>query len=313
MPEGRRPQHFTGEAMKSDLIRYNEARNHYRDIDSKWPSASFGATTKCKPVYPAPARRGRNLCRRSQERVTSVFGLTTRDKCRWLCSALFAVVLLLSGSDRAFAYSPSRAFVAQCERELPPTRVEVQAVPTPIRYDFTKSAAVLTAQRSAGSGRTTTGLTVARWSTKLSASDSALVDRSGHGCIRPVVRIQLRLDEHSVYVAREFPRGTCSHNDTLEHEHEHVRINERQLLELAKSLQRDLRGHLGNRVFYGHVPALRANLKKSLRDDWLKRAQWRLEQGRDEHERFDREQQHGSARACPQERARLLRAVWTTR
>jgi len=212
----------------------------------------------------------------------------------------------------AFGVSPT--LVAKCKRDLEPTRIEVVAVLAPVQCDFTRSAAELTSVRPAGGkGRITTGLTVSRRSTRLTASVSALTDKNGQGCMRPRVRVELLLREHIVYVAREFPRGTCAHRDTLEHEHVHVRINEQQLQDVAASLQRDLRGYLGNRIFYGQVATLRANLAKSLQQDWLKRAEWRLEQGQAEHERFDREQLNESARACPHERARFLRAARVNR
>lgn len=224
---------------------------------------------------------------------------------------LAAAMLVMAFASPAFGVSPLLS--AKCERELEPTRIEAVAVLAPVQYDFTKTAAELTSVRRVGKGRITTGLTVSRRSTRLTAAVSSLASSNGQGCMRPQIRVELLLAEHTVYVAREFPRGTCSHRDTLQHEHVHVRINEQQLQEVAKSLQRDLRGYLGNRIFYGEVTTLRANLAKSLEHDWLERAEWRLEQGQADHERFDREQLNESTRACSQERARFLRAAGVNR
>jgi hypothetical protein len=202
------------------------------------------------------------------------------------------------------------ALVRQCERELAPARIEVRVDPVPIQYDFTRSLAELgRAVPPSRAGYVTTGLTVRQLQTQARWGDSAFALPDGTGCLRPDVSVTLAFVRHTVYVAREFPPGSCAHRDTLEHERTHVQLNERQAAEAARVLRERLRAFFGQRIFYGDLATLRVQLGQALQSDWLPWLEERLAGGEAEHAAFDKHQLDEAVRACPKEKQQLLRAA----
>lgn len=219
--------------------------------------------------------------------------------------------LLLALCAPAFGQtSPDVNLVGQCESRLAPTRIDVRAVPAAVRYDFGRSLAELNRMAPAGrSGYITTGLTVRTLQTRTAWGSTALVLPDGTGCMRPDLSVSLQFLEHTVYVAREFAPGSCPHNDTLEHERIHVRLNERQAAEAARTLREQLQAFFGNRIFYGDIATLRAQLAQALQSDWLPVVDAQLARGAAEHAAFDKHQLDEAIRACPKEKQLVLRAA----
>jgi hypothetical protein len=202
---------------------------------------------------------------------------------------------------------------AECASRLKSTLIQVKAVPATVRYDYSKTLAEITRMGPPTAGYVTTGLTVSNTSYETSLGASALRYDDGFGCMRPQVSVTLRLVEHTVYVAREFAPGSCAHRDTLSHENIHVKLNERQLEDAARRLRVTLQKQLGNQIYYGDVTLLQTQLGDALQNEWLGVARQRMEDGRAEHAAFDKHQLEEAARACPQERQRLVAAALAAR
>ena len=118
----------------------------------------------------------------------------------------------------------------------------------PFRLDHTKTRAEL--KRISGrSGRVLgsriNGLTTSELKFGLKAAFSMFELSSGVSCIQPSsINIEVYYDSHDVYVAQEFPVGSCQYSVTLEHEKEHVRINNEMLRASSRGLDRYLKEHL---------------------------------------------------------------------
>jgi hypothetical protein len=241
-------------------------------------------------VHPVPARRS-----------------ARRARC---ALAAAATLLATTALVRPAAAEVPAALARQCERELAPARMDVRVDTVPVQYDFTRSLAELGRAGPPGRpGYVTTGLTVRQLQTQARWADSAFALPDGTGCLRPSITVTLAFVRHTVYVAREFPPGSCAHRDTLEHERIHVQLNERQAAEAARRLRERLRAAFGQRVFYGRLAALRAQLDEALQSDWLPWLEARLASGAAEHAAFDRHQLDEAVRACPKEKQQLLRAA----
>lgn len=226
--------------------------------------------------------------------------------------ALAVAATLLAGLAfaRPAAAGLSEALVRQCERELAPARIEVRVDLAPVQHDFTRSLIELGRAHPPGrAGYVTTGLTLRELQTQARWSDSAFALPDGMGCLRPDVSITLAFVRHTVYVAREFPPGSCAHHETLEHERTHVQLNERQAAEAARVLRERLRAFFGQRIFYGELATLRAQLGEALQSDWLPWLDALLAGGQAEHAAFDKHQLDEAIRACPKEKQQLLRAA----
>lgn len=90
------------------------------------------------------------------------------------------------------------------------------------------------------------GLTYAEVSLGLSASTRSIPrQRSGYCVYLEEVQADFGFDRVDVYVGREYRRGTCEYRTILDHENEHVAIN--------------------NSVVRGYGPRLRQSLERELR------------------------------------------------
>lgn len=86
------------------------------------------------------------------------------------------------------------------------------------------------------------GLTVANYGIDIKTRHQALPAADGGWCLWPR-RIEARLfiPEMTVYLAREYGKGGCAHDQILAHEHQHVRLIEATLRTAGPRLEQHLR------------------------------------------------------------------------
>lgn len=166
----------------------------------------------------------------------------------------------------------SKRFVADCERQLPATAINVVASPSEVKYDFSKGVAELTTRPTMfrEGGAHTLGLTEATFRLDVSWKGDILMDSlSRIGCTRPRVTVELKVGPQQVFVAREFPQNSCAFWEIAKHELRHVNANQAQAEKVATVLQDALRTAFGNRVFYGNPDELKAAFTNTLENDWM--------------------------------------------
>ena len=154
--------------------------------------------------------------------------------------ALFLAALFAAGS--AFADE------TDCARRLKPVRVSVEAQPLSFSVDSSLPSRRLTALENKAPGQRGLGRTVTKFRNKATYDLSMLKLPGGRICVRPSVRVEISYEPTIVYVASEFPPGSCEHRFVLEHERTHILLYERQLGELAGQIRTDLLQLLGNDV-----------------------------------------------------------------
>lgn len=203
----------------------------------------------------------------------------------------------------------------ECQRKLPPTRIEVKAVKSKVRYDYGLSL-VQVNQAASSRSRTGTILGFAKYNLKYRSQWGAgtLTRRDGSGCLRPQLTIELVLEPHEVYIAREFPKGSCAHQDILRHENTHVAINERKLDQVARDLKAKLRAFFGNQVYYGDVGTLQQQLDEAIATYWVPYAMNRMKEVEADHAALDSPEEYArNSVICdgiiPKVIAREMRAV----
>lgn len=71
----------------------------------------------------------------------------------------------------------------------------------------------------------------------------------------------------TIYVASEFPKGSCKHNAILEHEHQHVIIDREIVNKYAALIGTSLQTELARQKIYGPIPLNQKTwLEQSLKD-----------------------------------------------
>ncbi len=198
----------------------------------------------------------------------------------------------------------------QCEQRLQPSRIVVKTEPSQILYDYSQGLQQLDGKSglARGAKQHTLGLTVAEMRTSLKWEGNYLVDsKTGRACMRPQLTVNLSVNPQTVFIAREFPRGTCGFNHIAQHELRHVRANQTQLEATADQLRKELEQAFGNRVFYGEHAKMKAQLEHALTTDWLPWAKAQLRKVEAQHQAIDSPQEYAANRSvCSGEIARVL-------
>lgn len=134
--------------------------------------------------------------------------------------------------------------------------IKIDPAQSPIKYDFTKTIDQIGqigegaySPYGAEHQTFTMGLTVGRQQIEYNIRTFAEVyDELDRACVH-IRNITVKMNYNpTVYVATEYPKGSCEFNAVLEHELEHVKITQKALNKYAKKLGKHLqesfrRGH----------------------------------------------------------------------
>ena len=191
----------------------------------------------------------RDRCSAERER-------SARDRPRggWrvaLVGALAACVAacdVVTGAAQRAGVVPT--FEAHCAKALPPTRVEVVALPADHDTDFTRSYAELTRMGvEAEANERVIGLTRARIG---HAATITMVGIEEPGtrrvCVRPEIRVELSLTPMTVFVGREFREDACRRSAIIEHELKHVAVYRDALAAMTGEARDEIARAYGNTV-----------------------------------------------------------------
>lgn len=179
---------------------------------------------------------------------------------------LIASTMILSVS-----FLPLQTVADECGKLSPPS-VVVKRLDENISFNNQYSYRSLT-NISAPKGRPgnlVLGLTRGNASVRFSTTTPGYIDQSGRWeCVSPQVSLVYGFTPITVYVAREFPEGSCAHKEIYEHEMRHVKAYQSHIAAIEKEL-----GEILNRRFAtgeawrGPVDSVRARLQQELDERW---------------------------------------------
>lgn len=177
--------------------------------------------------------------------------------------ALLVMLLLASFAGPASA-SP-------CD-QLPPPSVQVKLLEekplVDTHYGY-KELSFLGAL-AAGSGNYALGLTRGSAAAQFASASLSTTDRSQRWeCTSPQLTLNLGFKPMTVYVAKEFPAGSCAYTEIYEHEQRHVKAYQEHLAGIAKDLEESLKRRFADGLWYGPIGQSKAMLQKELNDRWL--------------------------------------------
>jgi hypothetical protein len=144
-----------------------------------------------------------------------------------------------------------RTMKSVCESELKPTEVRVTTTPVGYSTDLTVSEEELTRMTPHEPGRIVHGLTRTNMRSLVTIGSNGITHPiTKKHCLRPVIDVALSFDPITVYVSREQTEGTCRFAMTMQHELQHVAVYREFLDTAAVDIERQLRAHFDNRIFY---------------------------------------------------------------
>ncbi len=117
--------------------------------------------------------------------------------------------------------------------------------------DFTRSIEQLSAKGAAASGKLVLGLVETKLAGSAEFTAKGIVKPlSGRYCTRPSLKVTLSFKPTTVYVARQYPQGSCEFDITMGHEMKHIAVYQRYLDDLAVEVQSEMKEKLGTAISY---------------------------------------------------------------
>jgi hypothetical protein len=192
------------------------------------------------------------------------------------CAALSALLLLAGLLFADSANAQNRP--GWCNPEDPP-RINIRPESRDIKYDFSKSMAQINRKDidtknpysddviskagglMSGGIRTKKRFKIATRTQRRQSLACAWFDTI-------TVRIMI---EPTIYVAREFEKGSCPRRAILEHEHKHIRVDREIVNKYARKIGRAVKDYVDSNPVYGPVRANRLNNLQQRMSDQLNR------------------------------------------
>lgn len=159
-----------------------------------------------------------------------------------------------------------------CE-QLPPPSVTVRRLDEPVATKTGYGYRALNAMGAqlARPGQQILGLTQGNAVVQFASKIPSRVDRTGRWeCASPQLTLTYGFRPMTVYVAREFPEGSCAYREILAHEARHVKTYQ----EHVASIEKELTGTLVQRFatgapWLGPVGRAEASVQRELEERWI--------------------------------------------
>lgn len=150
-----------------------------------------------------------------------------------------------------FATGPAVAQTDLCPPYKNPVSIkfETRLVPPTYNHDLSvrevRALYSVRGQRISQAHSRAIGLTYAEISLGMSASTRSIPRERGGYCVYlEEVKADFGFDRFDVYIGREYRRGTCEYRTILDHENEHVAINNRAVKDYGPRLRRTIEQQL---------------------------------------------------------------------
>ena len=121
-------------------------------------------------------------------------------------------------------------------------------------------------------GNQVLGLTRGNAVVRFSMSAQSIIDRTGRWeCFSPQLTLTYGFSPMTVFIASEFPEGTCAYKEIYEHELRHVKAYQEHMVGIEKGLQETLnRRFATGGPWRGPVGQRRAQLQQELDERWAR-------------------------------------------
>ncbi|UCV24465.1 hypothetical protein [Ferribacterium limneticum] len=215
---------------------------------------------------------------------------------------LFILPLLLLAS-------PGRA--DPCD-ELPKPSVTIKRIDERLSYNTEYSYKSLTniGASLTRPGKQVLGLTRGNATVSFASNTPSIIDPTGRWeCASPQITLIFGFSPLTVYVAREFPEGTCAYKEIREHEMRHVETYQKHIASIEKELTESLNARFASgTVWRGPVGQTAARLRQELDARWAPYVQRQIKRVDEAQAKIDTAEEYERvANACGGEISKVLR------
>jgi len=174
---------------------------------------------------------------------------------------------------------PSLAGADPCA-DLPKPAITIKRLETPITLNTSYGFRTLTniGADVARPGHQVLGLTRGNATVHADSKTPTLQDRTGRWeCSSPQITLSIGYSPMTVYVASEFPPGTCAHQAIHEHEMRHVQAYQAHLEKIEKELSETLNARFASGTpWRGKAGETAPRLQREFNERWLPAIQRQL-------------------------------------
>lgn len=160
----------------------------------------------------------------------------------------------------------------ECD-DLPKPSVKIKRLDEKVSYNYGYSYKALNnlGATLARPGQQVLGLTRGNATASFISKTPSYVDRSGRWeCVSPQITLTFGFTPVTIYVAREFPQGTCAYKEILDHEMRHLKTYQEHMAGIEKSLAETLTARFAtDKPWRGPAGQAAAQLQKELDERWL--------------------------------------------
>ncbi len=187
-----------------------------------------------------------------------------RPLLRWLAGSIVLAAIV--------APSIGRAEAASCDAlPAPSVQVKRQNAPVTLNTSYDHKSITALGSKEHHSRRQVLGLTRGVSRIGFEIGIRSVIDPSRQWeCASPQITLTYGFDPMTVYVAREFPKGSCAFNEIHQHELRHVQTYHDHLASIEKAITATLarRFEIG-KPYRGAVGQTRQMLERELNERWI--------------------------------------------
>ena len=196
--------------------------------------------------------------------------------------------------------------------ELPKPSVTIKRIDERISYNTEYSYRSLTniGASVARPGKQVLGLTRGNATVSFASNTPSIIDPTGRWeCASPQITLTFGFSPMTVYVAREFPEGTCAYKEIQEHEMRHVEAYQKHIASIEKELTESLNTRFATgAVWRGQVGQTAARLRQELDARWAPYVQRQIKLVDEAQAKIDTAEEYERvANACGGEISKVLR------
>ena len=205
--------------------------------------------------------------------------------------------------------SPGRA--DPCD-ELPKPSVTIKRIDERLSTNTEYSYKSLTniGASLARPGKQVLGLTRGNATVSFASNTPSIIDPTGRWeCASPQITPSFGFSPLTVYVAREFPEGTCAYKEIREHEMRHVEAYQKHIASIEKELTESLNARFATgSVWRGPVGQTASRLRQELDARWAPYVQRQIKRVDEAQAKIDTAEEYERvANACGGEISKVLR------
>ena len=196
--------------------------------------------------------------------------------------------------------------------ELPKPSVTIKRIDERISYNTEYSYKSLTniGASLARPGKQVLGLTRGNATVSFASNTPAIIDPTGRWeCASPQITLSFGFSPMTVYVAREFPEGSCAYKEIHEHEMRHVDAYQKHIASIEKELTEMLNARFATgAVWRGPVGQTASRLRQELDARWAPYVQRQIKRVDEAQAKIDTAEEYERvANACNGEISKVLR------